>query len=84
MCGGRGVCAGDKTIKMWSLAQGGTCIRTFAGHQGSVLRASFLTAGTQVRARQWGWNSLATSATTHTILLPSSSPSSSFAHGVHA
>ncbi|GFH15414.1 WD_REPEATS_REGION domain-containing protein, partial [Haematococcus lacustris] len=40
--------SGDKTIKLWSLADGGSCIRTFDGSQASVLRASFITAGTQV------------------------------------
>lgn len=51
-----GLCAcslrdtGDKTVKLWSLADQ-TCLRTFEGHTGSVLRASFATSGTQVGAR---------------------------------
>jgi U3 small nucleolar RNA-associated protein 13 len=45
--------SGDKTIRMWSLAEGGACIRTFEGHQASVLRATFLSAGTQVRLVEW-------------------------------
>lgn len=39
--------AGDKTLKLWSL-QDGACIRTFEGHTASVLRATFVTAGTQI------------------------------------
>jgi len=39
--------AGDKTLRLWSLADG-SCLRTFEGHTASVLRVSFLTAGTQL------------------------------------
>jgi hypothetical protein len=41
--------SGDKTVKMWSLPDG-ACLRTFEGHLGTVLRALFVTAGTQVGA----------------------------------
>ncbi|KAL2894329.1 Transducin beta-like protein 3 [Bienertia sinuspersici] len=37
--------SGDKTIKMWALD--GSCLKTFEGHTSSVLRASFITRGTQ-------------------------------------
>lgn len=37
--------SGDKTIKMWTLD--GSCLKTFEGHTSSVLRASFITRGTQ-------------------------------------
>lgn len=37
--------SGDKTIKMWTLD--GSCLKTFEGHTSSVLRASFVTRGTQ-------------------------------------
>jgi U3 small nucleolar RNA-associated protein 13 len=40
-------CSGDKLVKMWSVSQG-TCMRTFEGHTGGVLRCCFLTAGSQV------------------------------------
>jgi len=43
--------AGDKTVKMWTLADGGSCVRTFEGHIATVLRASFATSGTQVGCR---------------------------------
>ena len=46
--------SGDKTIKLWSLADG-SCLRTLEGHTASVLRATFATAGTQVRAGGVGW-----------------------------
>ena len=36
--------SGDKTIKIWAF---GSCLKTFEGHTASVLRASFLTCGTQ-------------------------------------
>ena len=39
--------AGDKTLRLWSLADG-SCLRTFEGHTASVLRVSFLTAGTEL------------------------------------
>jgi U3 small nucleolar RNA-associated protein 13 len=42
--------SGDRTLKLWSL-QDGSCLKTFEGHTGSVLRACFATAGTQVGAR---------------------------------
>lgn len=38
--------SGDKTIKIWAIADG-SCLKTFEGHTSSVLRASFLTRGTQ-------------------------------------
>eukprot|EP00798_Chlamydomonas_sp_ICE-L_P002642 gene2643-5017_t len=37
----------DKTIKMWSV-QDGSCLRTLEGHQATVLRATFVSAGTQI------------------------------------
>lgn len=37
--------SGDKTIKMWALD--GSCLKTFEGHTSSVLRAFFITRGTQ-------------------------------------
>lgn len=39
--------SGDATIRLWALADG-SCLRTFEGHGASVLRASFISAGTQV------------------------------------
>lgn len=39
--------SGDKTIKIWAISDG-SCLKTFEGHTSSVLRASFLTRGTQV------------------------------------
>lgn len=41
-------CSSDKLLKLWSVVEH-TCLRTFEGHTGGVLRCSFLTAGTQVR-----------------------------------
>jgi U3 small nucleolar RNA-associated protein 13 len=41
-------CSSDKLLKLWSVVDY-TCLRTFEGHTGGVLRCSFLTAGTQVR-----------------------------------
>lgn len=38
--------SGDKTIKIWAISDG-SCLKTFEGHTTSVLRASFLTRGTQ-------------------------------------
>lgn len=46
---------GDKTIKLWSLSDS-SCLRTLEGHTASVLRACFVTAGTQVgqgRGQAW-------------------------------
>eukprot|EP00879_Flechtneria_rotunda_P023236 GHRR01024570.1.p1 GENE.GHRR01024570.1~~GHRR01024570.1.p1 ORF type:complete len:103 (+),score=18.48 GHRR01024570.1:270-578(+) len=40
-------CSGDRLVKMWSVRDG-SCLRTFEGHAGGVLRCMFLTAGTQV------------------------------------
>jgi len=34
-------------VRLWSLADG-ACLRTFEGHQASVLRLNFLSAGTQM------------------------------------
>lgn len=39
--------SGDKTIRMWSISDG-ACLKTFEGHTGSVLRAVFATACSQV------------------------------------
>lgn len=39
--------SGDKTVRIWSLADG-TCLKTFEGHTASVLRATFLSRGTQI------------------------------------
>ncbi|KAK9095519.1 hypothetical protein Scep_026988 [Stephania cephalantha] len=39
--------SGDKTIKIWAISDG-SCLMTFEGHNSSVLRASFLTRGTQI------------------------------------
>lgn len=39
--------SGDKTIKIWAISDG-SCLRTFEGHNSSVLRAAFLTRGTQL------------------------------------
>lgn len=36
----------DKTIKIWAITDG-SCLKTFEGHTSGVLRASFLTRGTQ-------------------------------------
>lgn len=41
-------CSSDHLLKLWSVVEH-TCLRTFEGHTGGVLRCSFLTAGTQVR-----------------------------------
>lgn len=38
--------SGDKTIKIWAISDG-SCLKTFEGHTSSVIRASFLTRGTQ-------------------------------------
>lgn len=40
--------SGDATIRLWALGDG-SCLRTFEGHGASVLRAAFISAGTQVR-----------------------------------
>ena len=39
--------SGDATIRLWALTDG-SCLKTFEGHSASVLRASFITYGTQV------------------------------------
>lgn len=38
--------SGDRTIKIWAVSDG-SCLKTFEGHTSSVLRASFLSRGTQ-------------------------------------
>lgn len=38
--------SGDKTVKIWAISDG-SCLKTFEGHTSSVLRASFITDGTQ-------------------------------------
>lgn len=38
--------SGDKTIKIWAISDG-SCLKTFEGHTSSVIRASFITRGTQ-------------------------------------
>ena len=37
---------GDRTVKIWHVPDG-SCLKTFEGHTSSVLRASFLSRGTQ-------------------------------------
>lgn len=37
----------DATIKLWALSDF-ACVKTFEGHEGSVLRVSFMTRGTQL------------------------------------
>lgn len=49
--------SGDKLLKLWSVVDG-TCLRTFEGHTGGVLRCTFLTAGTQVSRGEEGGASL--------------------------
>lgn len=39
--------SGDATVRIWN-SRDGACVRTLAGHDASVLRAVFLSAGTQV------------------------------------
>ena len=39
--------SGDATVRLWALTDG-SCLKTFEGHSASVLRASFITYGTQV------------------------------------
>lgn len=38
--------SGDISIKIWAVSDG-SCLKTFEGHTSSVLRASFLSRGTQ-------------------------------------
>lgn len=38
--------SGDTTIRIWAIPDG-SCLKLFEGHLSSVLRASFLTRGTQ-------------------------------------
>jgi U3 small nucleolar RNA-associated protein 13 len=40
--------SGDATVRLWQLTDG-ACLKTFEGHGASVLRAAFISAGTQVR-----------------------------------
>ncbi|XP_021899650.1 transducin beta-like protein 3 [Carica papaya] len=40
------VCSGSLTVKIWAISDG-SCLKTFEGHTSTVLRASFLTRGTQ-------------------------------------
>lgn len=40
-------CSGDKTIKLWSLADY-SCVRTFQGHSTGALRVRFLSGGLQL------------------------------------
>ncbi|RDX61498.1 Transducin beta-like protein 3, partial [Mucuna pruriens] len=39
--------SGDKTIRIWAISDG-SCLKTFEGHTSSVLRALFITRGTQI------------------------------------
>ena len=39
--------SGDATVRLWALTDG-SCLKTFEGHSASVLRASFISYGTQV------------------------------------
>ncbi|RZB75257.1 Transducin beta-like protein 3 [Glycine soja] len=39
--------SGDKTIRIWAIYDG-SCLKTFKGHTSSVLRALFVTRGTQI------------------------------------
>ena len=41
--------SGDASVRLWALTDG-SCLKTFEGHSASVLRASFITHGTQVGA----------------------------------
>ncbi|CAI7797194.1 unnamed protein product, partial [Closterium sp. NIES-54] len=41
--------SGDATCRIWALADG-SCLRTLQGHEASVLKAIFVTRGTQVCA----------------------------------
>ncbi|MCJ1354296.1 MAG: hypothetical protein MMC33_004284 [Icmadophila ericetorum] len=38
--------SGDTSVRLWALTDG-SCLKTFEGHSASVLRASFITYGTQ-------------------------------------
>lgn len=37
----------DATVRLWSV-RNGACLKTFAGHAGAVLQATFVSLGTQV------------------------------------
>lgn len=39
--------SGDLTLRVWALKDG-SCLKSFEGHTGSVLRASFISKGTQI------------------------------------
>ena len=39
--------SGDKTVRIWAISDG-SCLKTFEGHTSSVLRALFVSRGTQI------------------------------------